>query len=481
MRTPLLSRKPWLLVALAGPGLVYAAMQGDVELPSELHRAHLDAVARERIELVRDAWADAPPDRREAVVDLFQRRRRPYDRAVAAPAPEVIDEARRILASGARAAGGASWQERLAASLDLRVRPGAFQAREDGLGEPTTVHVERLFEVLVPSTVELGLDWIGPDGSARRARTEPIDPSAWTAAGFDMYVRPPASAAGRWSLAPVVEHEGERFPGVPVAVDCVVDLSARVSELARRLGGEPSPVAAELGPRIAAWIELGVRPASALPMGVWLALALGEDPRAEAGPVPVPIELEGAGLAWGFGDGPSDAGAPVLLLGTEGAAHPLELLSGSRGSAWRELARSLGAVLLASDLPAIAEPGAPALGELVGRLGDERSGAQLVLVLLGDAGVLFPSCLRNAGGLGVDRLVLDGPPAGGARPELRLGIPVLALDALASRDERLSGGEGGAAWTWIRHREPGFLAELSAPDEIGAWMRAAGPGEPSDR
>ena len=155
-------------------------------------------VRRERIELVRARYAAAGEEERRAALHAFD-----GVRSAANPKGKELGlrELNAVLrALEPRADPALSAEQVLADALLLRVVPGAFESRSDGLGEATTVHLTRTMDVAVEGDPILSLYWSGPNGEELRARREVI-PQAIVKSGIvEMFIRPPKSAPGAWRL-----------------------------------------------------------------------------------------------------------------------------------------------------------------------------------------------------------------------------------------------------------------------------------------
>ena len=170
----------------------------------EVRFSHEAVVKNERVDTFFRAWAVAAEERRDAAAQVLASLRSPGAPSEWWPDPGSIEVATRVL-------GGESPELLLdeneaaalavqAASLDLRVQPGHFQARATGRGQSLVVRVVPLFELREALDVHLRLIWIGPDGQEQLARDEVVTKGAFTAPGFDMYIRAPLSADACWTL-----------------------------------------------------------------------------------------------------------------------------------------------------------------------------------------------------------------------------------------------------------------------------------------
>jgi hypothetical protein len=345
--------------------------------------------------------------------------------------------------------------------LALELRPGAFEAREEdqGRGEFTTVRVLPLWETRAPpEEFVVNLWWLGPDGQELRARGEPVLYTALALPGFDMYVRPPASAPGMWSMVPEVGYEGERVRGVPVAVECVADLAARVASL----DAAHAPLARDV-------LDVLARGVPLLPgasVGAWLDHLEHGAASERPGDV-VPRAFEGLPIAWELvSDVEQPRRALVLVDAFSEPPRGWFDVPGKRG--WLDAARALAARVLALPAP-LDEDAVAALRHALAH-GDD---AELVIVARGAA---VPDVLVHRAALErfVDGLALEtelGSPS--APPPLQL--PALVLDAGAGEDaEQTVEREGRAPLRWVRRRAPPVLADLELPELVAAWWGGAG-------
>jgi len=439
---------------------------------------HVASVRSERERAVRDLWGRAGPEQRERALLHLQANRRPGAPWREAATMETLTEVRRLLLDDGDAAGS----DPLAAlvdSLDLRVVPGAFAARDEGRGEAMTVHVRPLFDARAPdATCAVTLYWLSSGGGEQRARSEPF-PTAAIAVGFDMYVRPPLSRAGRWHLVLELEQDGVGRRGLPVPVDCVADLAARAKALQVASLEQPDALRSELWASQARRSDHGLRGADAVPLERWFRScetdAGGEADPAEAVPQLLRGFDDGEHAFWTFASPlPATARrAYVLLAGSH--EHPSDLLTGAFGRAWADLAREEGALLYAASFSFEPEErhDAPGFCDWLRR---ERGLEETYVVARGQAGAFLMSRmsrmsrLAGAGEQGIDGVVLCSTPATRARPSGTPGLPILSIDDLAPEESRTSGA-GAAPWTWVRLREPRFVADLRVPELIGEWRR----------
>ena len=433
----------------------------------ELYRPLQDVAERfERESRVRDLYADADPEGREAALALFAADRSatrvfllPDDSTLVAVS-DVLEEPSGTV--------GPDFAAEFVSALTVRLTPGIFAVRESGPGEPITVHIELPKGAAVPAELVLGLEWIAPDGTRTRARTESFSSQEF-GRGLDMYIRPPVSGPADWELAPVLIL-GERILHAPgVRVWCVAD----TEQVHARL--QAGTVGSRAMPLRRLWMDwnylrdFGVRPTSAaslpqrlghfgLPGGQdwshdyrWL--SFGEEDRLGA---------------WGFA--PTDDAKGAVLIITDGRRDETAVFAGSLEPLWNRFARDRNLLVLAlSDSGS--EEDAAHLNELVMEL--RRQGVvDLSFVASGGAAIILPPRLRAMNDGTVSRFVLHSTPIVSRGVRLALEAPVLGIShAQEEGGETLSRLDGSQLerW-WARRRAPGFLVELEVPVLLGRWM-----------
>jgi hypothetical protein len=231
---------PFLLVWLFPLVPLVPGAQDDEPAKVTLAR-HDRCTMNERLLAFLDAWALADERARAGAAELLLAARPRGAAAAARPDLSLLVDFARESATGVAVAGpfDLTTEERraqvqaLADQIDLVVTPGAFGARDESAadkGEPTTVHVRLFGSPRSHADVDLGLVWIGPDGRQVVARREPVSVSVLRD-GVPMYVRPPASRPGPWRLVPELARKGAIARGVPVPVECVARVAARVAAL----------------------------------------------------------------------------------------------------------------------------------------------------------------------------------------------------------------------------------------------------------
>jgi hypothetical protein len=435
-------------------------------------RLHAEAVFAERTELFLEAWLQADDDARARARATLEELRRSGAPATTPPSLPALARAWRVASGGGNPA--APTLQQLADALDLRPAPGFFGARTDGLGEPVTVRLQRLWPVQVPGDVLVNLWWLPPQDrpqrEALRARSELAAPAAFDGAGFEMYIRPPASAAGTWRLAVELEHGGERVRGVPVPVPCL-DRAPEVVGLAREVLDGEGP-ALELARGLLACARAGVRlPAGLAPADGYtllrerLAGRPGERPRPLAGP-----RRDGDGRErWTWAWLPVEPPRTVLILVAPSHEPAQAVFHGARGRLWRDAAVDLQALLLAAWLPR-SGAGPEELGAQLARLGAlarELAGdVPLAVVARGDA---LDAVLRGlpTSGLDVAGLIAVTPRA--AEPRLdTAGVPTLLL----APEGPLQPTAVGDGLEWARGERELVLDELLLPRLAVTWLPA---------
>ncbi|MDP6540929.1 MAG: hypothetical protein QF903_14655 [Planctomycetota bacterium] len=437
-----------------------------------VHRPeHVRLLHAEREALLGEAWLRAGAARRERAVAWFHARRRPGAPARARPAFETLADVAALLAGQDPGRADRPWTERLAPSLDLRVVPGVFAAREEGRGESMVVHIEALYPVEAPENARelpLTLTWLGPAGEEVEARTEPVPTACFDREGFEMFVRPPASEPGRWRLVADVGRAGERRRGSPIAVDCVRDLAERRARLQQETARAPSALRAELWAALGPLSEHGLRRLGSLDLGHWFDFC-ERLPLADLAAPIVPwtgreAAAEGAGGA--FWTLPHEQRFERgLLIACDSAEHPASVLAGAAGEGWRRLSTRRSVRVFVGACSS-APGGAARLLEEAVALAAERDWAGLVVLARGDRGTAFLRELQRSCPEPVEGLVLcaalGAAPSGGAE----LPVPLLFLDALAAED----GVASGEGWRRVVSREPGFLLDPRVPGLVEAWL-----------
>lgn len=325
--------------------------------------------------------------------------------------------------------------DELAGVLDLVALPGVFEARHDGLGDPLTVRVRRLYRFQPKADFTLSLRWRASDGSELPARTEPIGAGAVTEDGFDMYLRAPLSGPGPWRLYGIVTRPdaGEVGFAVPeVRVDAVHELRTRArAALERELEGQPGH--RHLRVALDRLLRSGRRLSASLGASE---LLTGIERWTETGPatgLPVPLELghvDARGVEhwlWTYGPKEDPVRAVAILSPTAEAVD--HVFAGDLGRTWIDFAERTRTQLFALHLPSL-----PAeVQATITRLKSWVDGRPLVLVARGDGGAKLPPVAEGAP-LPYEGLVLAGPFAAradarsfGSLPRLCIGPGAAAL------------------------------------------------------
>ena len=458
-------------LSLCWPSAAHSQAQGPAVGDSLAQRLVLRAAALrvERERALLEHYAAAPESLRARADEILRAGRDPR-RARRGPLNlSTIAAAQRVLQGNEPGPEFVAWAD-LVDSLDLSVVPGLFAAREEGLGEALTVVFHSLWEGSIEREPEGGIEaslyWVSPAGERRRARSEPVSLSALRE-GFEMYIRPPASAPALWSLV----FELRTFAGVvasaPVVVECVGELAALRSSAA------PLRVSLrELLERRDELRERGLRRASGLSLSAWSSACEGAAPQLAPRPYE-PRSAEGEGPP-AFGDvtmwevaAPGAAPARTYLLLAGSMEHPTDLLTGAVGRSWARVAEAQGARVLAARVP-LPSRELFDLRDFVSALKRELETEQLVVVARGDFGRVLPGLLQREPCAAIDALVLSETPAARALLPAELELPVLQLE-LSAEVATSEGVDAGARRARVRLRAPAPTGTLAAPDLIAAW------------
>lgn len=432
----------------------------------------------ERAAALEQAWIESSAAARRAARRAMQAARPSGAGLLAGPSLDELTRGWRALravpsSGGEQAAPSASAADlqRQVDALDLRVVPAHFRSRaadrEGELGEAMTVYLAPLGGLPPPRSSVATLWWIGPDGTELRARREEIGAEAFSLPGFEMYLRPPHSAPGRWRLVLELEQGGQRARGWPVDVECIADAGA----LAPRAGADAQFLAECWSARE----RLGLRLPVGLSSAHLRALAEGRTERGTWRPLcahraaaPGPREW-----AWGACEAPTVRGLLVAVLGPNAAAE--RWAAGPAGQAWRALARARqwAVAALAVDSSCQGPALTQAFAALQASFAAEPGAAELpcTVLLEGAATGLVQSAL-----LGEARRPFQVAICAG---ELTRGDPEQVLPGTT----RLVFAPGGASdlpeqtgeCTWVEAEEPLFLdlARLPALAERWLALRAA--------
>jgi hypothetical protein len=437
-----------LLLALTG-ALSASAQESSEELTLTLRR--------ERLELVRARYQAASEERRQAALEVFKE-----IRSAANPEGQELDlsSLELVLSALDPARGEAeSPEQALASALSLRVVPGAFEAREDGLGEATTVHLDRRWDVVIEGDQILSLYWLGPDGEEVRVRREVIPHALVRAGSVEMFIRPPVAAPGPWQLVCEVGMDERASRGLPVPVDCVSDLTARRGALAGRTAA--SMKGQTPGEALAALCGRGVRH-PVLGASELLTLAEG-GALGRLRPVTHHGSLE-------LHITPESEPTGTLVIAGGSALSPLELAAGAASSAWLSFAESERVRIILLDLPLSAREGGLSLPMRIIELRDERPEDTFHLVAFGDVAGFIPSMRARYPELPLDgvTLVSDSLKRTGRDP--RLDIRTMLVECSGESMEPAWIREEGFGQVLIC--EPFTLSAALVPELMIAWDRA---------
>jgi hypothetical protein len=377
-------------LALASGALLASAAGAQDSAPLELVRQeeHRLVLASERIARFLQHYANADAGARSAARERLEAARPKAASAHWIPGLDSLRQIESVLAGDAAALDDTSGSklDALAGALDLIAVPGAFELSDGELTEPVTVRVVRAWGAH-SAAVELTLNWFDTAGACVRARREQVDAAAFGPRGFPMYVRAPATAAGRCKLFGHLRlSPSDEYASVipEVRVDAVENLRSRLAALrARELDGHPGyDRLRELTTRL---LVTGLRGSVALGGGD---LLLALEGWSEAGPpsgIAVPIELSFRGARgvehWLWSYSPAREPRIAVLFLAHSGETPDQMLSGPSGEAWLDWAEVNGAQLFATHIP----PQSADVAPLLERLRQWSGGLELVAVARGDA------------------------------------------------------------------------------------------------
>lgn len=419
---------------------------------------HLDAVRAEREAELLDMLAEADEQSRAAVSQMLIGSRRRGQPAMKRSELDVLARARRLLLDGEER----EWElQQLADCLSLRVTPGCFAAREEGRGEYTVVHVQKLWQV-ESLDAYASLYWIDPKGKRQRVVTEPVSSASFDA-GFEMFIRPPAASAGRFHLEIELEQGIRIARGVPVPVDCVAELA----ELKGRLRGTSPLGAGSAGRAFAQRLELleriGLRTTSPVPLAEQRAILAGES---SAELRVVELAEAPSAVLYQFESIKDPVHDQAVLLASRPGQPALDLSAGRTGKAWRERLAAKGVRVFVASLPATEHGVEPWLA-LAEQLKQQESIQELTLVAGGELALQLPRALLRADEHPVNALVLfDSPAVNSPQPE-QVPCPTLLVAGAAAE----AGEEHGAdRWTRIRRTEANLVLEPELPRLVAEWL-----------
>lgn len=435
----------------------------------ELYRPlHVAAARFERESRVRDLYAAADETSRDAVLQLFASDRA-ADHVARLPALSTLTAAEHVL-GGRKGSIGPDLDADFLDALDVRPVPGFFAVRDGGKGEAITVYVEPLYQTPIPTEFVLGLDWVAPDGSRYRARTEAFDGREF-GAGLEMYIRPPVSEASSWRLAPTLLVGERELRASGASVPCIAAVEDARSKL--QAGGDGS----RTEPHRVIWRDWtrledhGVRTSSAASLPERLAhfgLPGGTHWDHDFGWISFG---EGDALgAWGMT--PEEAAHDAVLILTDGRLDESAVFAGALESRWASFAQDQSSFVLSLTYAGESEDQAR-LVSVIAALRDQGV-EHFSFVASGDTAVLLPAQLRKLPAGTVHRLLVHSSPTVAKGVRMTLAAPVLGLaygqdqDQLARQEPDVTSGD--VERVWVRRRGPQFLTELEVPELLGRWM-----------
>jgi hypothetical protein len=251
--------------------------------------------------------------------------------------------------------------------------------------------------------------------------------------GFEMYIRPPMSAPGRWHLTVELEAAGETAPGIPIPVDCVADLASWREP-------EDSAAGRAFAERLDLLLELGLRRGSLATLAEQHAILRGAP---EAGVLLM------------------RRSATVLVASAPGRGA-IESCFGPEGRAWRDLARNSNLRVFVASLPAGEHAVAPWLS-VIAELAEAGKGDEMILALRGELALLLPQAIERAPAASVAALVLYSSPATFSSLAAPAPCPMLFV----------SGASAGSGYTkdgTPRTRISRSEADLLLPPEVPALL-----------
>lgn len=464
----------WGAAILMPPAATAQEPEGDLRRFELTRRQHAELARRS---VFREAWLAADEASRARVQEQLLLWRESAAGTVAGAPPSL-----EALSDGLRLMSGEELENvdtlgRLAYALDLRLSPGAFEAREAGLGDALTVHVAPLYPAYAPpGEFVLRLVWIAPDTSEQVARTEPVQHTALRPPGFEMYIRAPLSDVETWRLVVELGWEGETARGVPIRVESVQRLAERLQAMDALAASGVEARLAEVMRDVDDVVRNGVRQLSGESVDGWLSLIERRPHTMAPRPEVVPNMLLGD-------DGPpawelmtDDNRIDKALVLVDGASEPARAWFDNAGRAtWVPAARALNARVLALRGPLDAAA-LQALDERFGADGIER----WALVARGSA-VADVLAQRRALAAHVDGLVLATELGTRRAPPPPLVVPGLILDTAAEvdDDQRIE-RDGAATLRWVRRRALPLVGELELPELVAEWWGADASDTPAE-
>jgi hypothetical protein len=444
----------------------------EVRIERELAWNHALRAERERFLL--EAWAEAGPAARVAMearlgegLDAKHSRRRPLSL-------ESVSGAWRGYVSGAEDPARLPWLN-LLDSTDLRVIPGAFNARSEGRGEPMTVMVTSIWngdrEGLDPKPFGVNLIWTAPDGEESVARRE-VAEAANLESGFSMYLRPPISKPGVWWLTLELESVAGVVRSHPVPVECLDDIPALRTELHKAAASPSGHLQRSLLGRLEPLLEFGLRKGGSYSLASWLKWD-DEFQGTKTGITP----MDGGGLGapgvtfWQLTE--SATGKGTLLLLAKKDESPLDVFSGVRQAQWVALGKACDLRVIAVQLP-ISSSSLKPLGACLSALDAADADGPLILVARGESGQVLPYLLKQFPQEGLDALVLSETLGAGAPLGTGLALPVLQIPSglKIQASELLSEGQGLSLRARMGLRAPDPFAAYQANAVIRDWIQS---------
>lgn len=443
----MISSIPLLLAALT----FQEAPPGAGELRS-LELWHEESVWNERlVELVED-FEGASAEARQRVLDAISTPRGARPRPGRRPEIEDLARLHRILEGADSDALDRDLPQRFADTIDLRIVPGAFPEVDEGRGRALEVWVRSLWHVPWRARLQVHLDWISPDGSRERVRSEPFGTESFAGRGFPMFIRSPLGPAGTWRLLPVLEVDGRFVEGRPAPVQAVEDLDFRMTLV------DPEPPTWDEGhPPLRHLVHYGVRSASGASVSTWLEHRAGF-------PVERPFFAPTAAFDARLrpfallSNGEESDRYVVQLTPEQERSETLDPLSlGHFSATFAEAGIACLSLELRRDLR---QPLYEALGTLRAR--EKR----VVLLARGDA-VTTLHLIAGGGELEVDGLVLVSPVAPGpALPD----VPTLWLRTSAAEGSQPPRLERTAELVLRSDPRPDWLLTPELPALVSAWV-----------
>ncbi len=463
--------------------LIFALMSGSAASVSATQRvgtpestpqvnqmlARRAALRVERTQLLLEKYSRAEKAARASADQILRTAGEELERSRAPLPLESIAAATRAVEGDLRNTSLEAWCV-LADSIDLRVVPGVFAAREEGLGEPMTVNLDGIWKPAAPPEPEGGVDlkliWIAPDGLETVARSEPASVAALVE-GFQAYIRPPVSDAAVWHLVLELRVGPGIIRGRPVPIECVEGLGETRAQLAAVAVEEASPLQRRVLERLRLLRELGLRQASATRLSDWISLT-GESPGGLSLEALKYVRLDPEEIVvW---EHPLGNGQRAVLLLADAFESPADLLSGPRGRAWGDFAAKHGWRVLAAA-PSLPGQAGFQVAQLVQSLREQQGIDELVVVTRGDFGRTLPAHPQSEDLKGIDALVLSETLAARAGLSPDLGLSTLQLVLGAKEELALDEDEGPSTRrTRLYLSVPDPVGVLEVPRRLATWL-----------